>query len=281
MLSYRHSYHAGNHADVLKHSVLIQLLQYLRQKDKAFCVIDTHAGAGMYALDSVHAEKLGEYREGIGRLWDRPDLPPMIADYVAEVRALNGNGPLQAYPGSPWLEQRALRDQDRLRLFELHSTDFRTLDDYFSHRDKRTLVYADDGFARLKALLPPPSRRGLTLIDPSYELREDYSRLIEVLKDALQRFPTGMYAIWYPLLAKPEARQLPHKLKALEISNWCHVSLKVRSPSPEGIGMFGSGMFIINPPWTLTKTLQTEMPWLTKTLAEDPGAAFNLESASV
>lgn len=280
MLSYRHSYHAGNHADVLKHTVLIQILDYLRQKDKAFWVIDTHAGAGVYALDSEHAEKLGEYREGIGRLWNREDLPPAFAAYVAAVRELNGNGALLAYPGSPWLAQRALREQDRLRLFELHSTDFRILENSFGQQGKQTLVYADDGFATLKALLPPPSRRGLTLIDPSYELREDYNRLIDVLKEALQRFPTGIYAIWYPMLSKPESRQLPQKLKALGVSDWLHVNLSVRAPSAEGFGMHGSGMFVINPPWTLAATLKAEMPWLTSVLAEDSGACHTVEQES-
>lgn len=280
MLSYRHSYHAGNHADVLKHTILIQLLRHLGQKDKAFWVIDTHAGAGVYALDSLHAEKLGEYRDGIGRLWERQDLPPALAEYVTQVRALNGDGPLRHYPGSPWLAQNALREQDRLRLFELHSTDFRTLDKNFGQGSKQTIVYADDGFAKLKALLPPASRRGLTLIDPSYEMREDYARLIQVLKEAQERFPIGTYAIWYPILSKPESRQLPHKLKALGLANWLHVTLSVRGPSPDGIGMQGSGMFIINPPWTLAQTLQAEMPWLVKALATDPGAGFTLEHAS-
>lgn len=280
MLSYRHSYHAGNHADVLKHSILIQLLRHLQQKDKAFWAIDTHSGAGLYALDSEHAEKLGEYRDGIARLWERTDLPPMIADYVAEVRALNGDGALQAYPGSPWLASRALREQDRLRLFELHSTDFRTLDSYFGQHGKQTMVYADDGFAHLKALLPPPSRRGLTLIDPSYELREDYGRLVAVMKDALQRFPTGMYAIWYPMLSKPESRQLPARLKALGAKDWLHASLSVRAPSKDGFGMHGSGMFVINPPWKLAATLAETLPWLTGVLADGEGATHVLESES-
>jgi 23S rRNA (adenine2030-N6)-methyltransferase len=281
MLSYRHSYHAGNHADVLKHTILIQLLRYLSQKEKAFWVIDTHAGAGAYALDSVHAEKLGEFREGIGRLWGRQDLPPAVSAYVAEVRALNGDGVLRTYPGSPWFAQRALREQDRLRLFELHSTDFRTLDKHFNTGGKQSIAYADDGFAKLKALLPPPSRRGLTLIDPSYELREDYARLIDVLNEAQQRFSTGTYAIWYPILSKPESRQLPHKLKALGVANWLHVTLSVRGPSPDGIGMQGSGMFVINPPWTLAQSLQAELPWLVGALATDTGAGYTLEHASV
>jgi 23S rRNA (adenine2030-N6)-methyltransferase len=283
MLSYRHSYHAGNHADVLKHYIFVQLLRYLKQKDKAFWIIDTHAGAGIYALDSVHAEKLGEFRDGIGRLWSRTDLPEEVQTYIQEIRTLNGGGTLRTYPGSPWLAQQALRENDKLRLFELHSTDFRTLDDYFGHSGKQAIVYADDGFAKLKALLPPPptSRRALTLIDPSYELREDYVRLVDVLKDALQRFPTGMYAVWYPQLQKPEARQLPHKLKALlGVGKWLNVTLQVCAPSPEGIGMHGSGMFIINPPWSLGQTLQKEMPWLVAALAQDPSARYMLEQQS-
>jgi len=280
MLSYRHSYHAGNHADVLKHLILVQLLQYLRQKDKAFWVVDTHAGAGMYALDSEHATKLGEFAGGIGRLWSRTDLPPAVSDYVAEVRAINRDETLLSYPGSPWLAQRALREQDRLRLFELHSTDYRLLDNHFANYGKQIMVYADDGFATLKALLPPPSRRGLVLIDPSYELREDYTRLLDVMRDALTRFATGTYAIWYPMLNKSDSRNLPDKLKELAGDSWLHVNLQVREPDITGFGMHGSGMFIINPPWTLAKTLQEVMPWLRDALADGAGARFTLESQS-
>lgn len=279
MLSYRHSYHAGNHADVLKHAILIQLLKHLALKDKPFWTIDTHAGAGIYALDSAHADKLGEYRDGIGRLWKRDDLPPTLAEYLAAVRALNTDGSLRAYPGSPWLAHQGLREQDRLRLFELHGTDFRTLEETFGHASRKVMVRHEDGFAQLKALLPPPPRRALVLIDPSYELREDYSRLIAVLKDSLQRFATGMYAIWYPMLGKPESRQLPDRLKELGATDWLHVALSVRAPSPEGFGMHGSGMFVINPPWTLAAALKDELPWLARVLAQDEGATCLLESA--
>jgi 23S rRNA (adenine2030-N6)-methyltransferase len=233
----------------------------------------------MYALDSEHATKLGEYKGGIGRLWERDDLPPAVAAYVDEVRGLNTDGNLRSYPGSPWLAQRALRDQDRLRLFELHTTDQRTLASYFGH-SKHTIVYADDGFATLKALLPPPSKRALVLIDPSYELREDYGRVATALKEALERFTTGTYAVWHPFLPKPEARFLPQKLRALKCENWLHVTLSVRGPSSDGFGMHGSGMFIINPPWTLAATLKETMPWLTAALAEDKDAAFTLEFES-
>lgn len=278
MLSYRHSYHAGNHADVLKHLVLVQLLHYMAQKEKPFWVIDTHAGAGMYALDSVHATKLAEHEGGISRLWSRNDLPKAVAEYVAEVRSLNPDGQLRSYPGSPWLAQRALREQDRLRLFELHSTDHRTLASYFGHYGKQAIVYADDGFATLKALLPPPSKRALVLIDPSYELREDYGRVATTLKEALERFATGTYAVWHPMLPKPEARFLPQKLRALKCDNWLHVTLSVRGPASDGFGMHGSGMFIINPPWTLIATLKETMPWLTTALAEDKDASFTLDT---
>lgn len=280
MLSYRHSYHAGNHADVLKHTVFVQLLRHLAQKEKPFWVIDTHAGAGIYALDSEHASKLAEYRDGIGRLWQRSDLPPAIADYVGEVKSLNRDGQLRTYPGSPWLALRALREHDRLRLFELHSTDHRLLAHNFSHATRQTIIYADDGFAGLKALLPPPSRRALTLIDPSYETAPDYRAVKQALKDALQRFATGTYAVWYPLLQKPEARLLPQRLAALGAPSWLHVTLTVSRPSRDGFGMHGSGMYIVNPAWTLEAALREAMPFLAEVLAQGEGAGFTLEAHS-
>jgi 23S rRNA (adenine2030-N6)-methyltransferase len=280
MLSYRHAFHAGNHADVLKHLILVQLLRHLAQKDKAFWVIDTHAGAGTYALDSNYATKLSEFNGGIGRLWERTDLPAAVAAYVDEVRALNPAGNLLAYPGSPWFALRGLREQDRLRLFELHTTDIEILANNFRHVSRQVMVTLGDGLAGLKGLLPPAPRRSLTLIDPSYELREDYAAVLDALTDSLKRFPTGTYAVWFPQLTKPESRQLPHQLKSLAVDNWLMVSLSVRTPSPDGFGMHGSGMYVINPPWTLAATLKEVMPWLTTALAEDPGASFTLESES-
>jgi 23S rRNA (adenine2030-N6)-methyltransferase len=277
MLSYRHAFHAGNHADVLKHLVLVQLLQHMRQKDKAFWVIDTHAGAGLYALKEGYATKLAEYAEGIARLWDRDDAPAAIKDYLAAVRAINGDA-LSAYPGSPWIAQQLLREQDRLRLFELHSSDSRMLADNMRHAAQQIIITEGDGFAGLKALLPPPPRRAITLIDPSYELAEDYTRVVDALSDSLRRFATGVYAVWYPMLAKPDSRRLPTRLKGLGASNWLHVSLTVRGIEP--MGMFGSGMFVINPPWKLMETLREVMPWLTDVLAQDAGASFVLEGES-
>jgi 23S rRNA (adenine2030-N6)-methyltransferase len=277
VLSYRHAFHAGNHADVLKHLILIQIAQYLGEKPAPFWIIDTHAGAGRYALDSAPAEKLAEYRDGIGRLWHAKNLPPAAADYVDFVRLLNPDGQLRHYPGSPWLASQLLRAGDRLRLFERHSSDVKLLQACFSDAGRQVMVTAGDGFAGLKALLPPPPRRGLTLIDPSYETRDDYAQVISSLQDALKRFPTGIYALWHPLLQKPEALKLPARLKALGAANWLHATLQVSAPARDGFGMHGSGMFIINPPWTLKKTLRETLPVLSTLLAQGDGAAFTLE----
>ena len=279
MLSYRHAFHAGNHADVLKHLVLIELTRYLGQKDKPFWVVDTHAGAGAYALDSAHASKLAEYREGVGRLWERKDHPPAVADYMALVRRLNPSGGLKVYPGSPFFALWTLREQDRLRLFELHSKDARLLAENFAHAGKQVVVSPTDGFAGLKALLPPPPRRGLVLIDPSYEEKQDYERVVKALKEGLSRFSGGTYALWYPQLTRLEAHELPQRLKRLP-AKWLHVALRVREPAKDGFGMHGSGMFVINPPWTLHDTLAGVMPYLVSTLGSDSGAGYVLEQSA-
>ncbi len=280
MLSYRHAFHAGNHADVLKHLVLVQLIDYLKQKDKPFWVIDTHAGAGLYALDAGQATKLAEHEGGISRLWGRNDLPPAVAAYVDQVRPLNernADGRLNAYPGSPWIAWKLLRPEDRLRLFELHSTDIKTLADNFREGGRQVMVTHGDGLAGLKSLLPPPPRRALTLIDPSYETAGDYREVVKTLAEAIKRFPIGTYAVWYPILSKPEARALPEKLKALGAKSWLNATLTVRKQPAGTYGMPGSGMFILNPPWTLEKTLAETLPWLVEALGEDGGAGFTLE----
>ena len=277
MLSYRHAFHAGNHADVLKHLVLIQLTRYLGQKDKPFSYIDTHAGAGAYALDSGYAVKLAEYKEGIGRLWTRNDLPPAVADYVDLVRKMNPDSRLQAYPGSPFFALWTMREQDRLRLFELHSKDARLLQANFQEAGRKAVVDGSDGFAGLKALLPPPPRRAVVLIDPSYEEKQDYERVFHSLKDALTRFPGGTYAVWYPQLTRLDARELPQRLKRLPAKGWLNVALRVREPAKDGFGMHGSGMFVLNPPWTLHDALAGAMSFLVEALREDAGADFTLE----
>lgn len=292
MLSYRHAFHAGNHADVLKHVVLVQLLRYMNQKDTAYTVIDTHAGAGLYALDSSYATKSAESETGIGRLWGVSELPEALADYVQLIRELNPNGKLRYYPGSPYCAHHVMREQDRLRLFELHPTDHRILEENIQKleadaangigrptvRGKRIMLQKADGFAGLKALLPPPSRRGLVLIDPPYEVKDDYRRVKQTLDDALKRFATGTYAVWYPVLQRTESRQLPEQLKSLSAHAWLNATLSIGSPSPDGFGLHSSGMFIINPPWTLAATLRDLMPAMVSLLGRDSGAKFTLES---
>lgn len=284
MLSYRHVFHAGNHADVLKHATLLAVLDYLNQKDKPYWVIDTHAGAGGYRLDSGRAKEHAEHASGIARLWDRTDLPPLLARYVEAVRVDNPDGRLKRYPGSPLLTLRALRSSDRLRLFELHPADVKLLAQTIvaaaPDAQQRVAIAQTDGLVGLKALLPPPPRRGLVLIDPSYEDKRDYLLVINALKEGLQRFASGTFMLWYPLLQRNESITLAGKLKKLA-PDWLNVTLTVQAPGPDGLGMHGSGLFLINPPWTLTAELRETLPWLVETLKVDTDetAGFSLESS--
>lgn len=279
MLSYRHAFHAGNHADVLKHFVLMQVLQYAAQKDKPFWYIDTHAGAGMYALDKGYALQNAEFDTGISRLWDAASLPAELSEYVSLIRKLNADNQLKLYPGSPAIARALLRSDDRMRLFELHTNDSKLLRQEFlvGKPAKNILIDTSDGFSGLKALLPPPMRRAVVLIDPPYEEKSDYQRVVDAVKDSLKRFPTGTYMVWYPMLQRPEPRQMLEKLKKLEAGSWLHVALQVQTPAIDGFGMHGSGMYIINPPWTLPNILSEVMPTLVKILGQDEGAGFTLE----
>lgn len=277
MLSYRHAYHAGNHADVLKHLILMLCLRHLNAKDKPYLVVDTHAGAGLYSLESEHAKRTGEYVDGVGRLWPRKDLPPALDDYMSLIRQLNGGDKLKRYPGSPWIAAHEARDIDRLRLCEMHSTDFALLRREFKEVSRRVTVDQADGFEVLKAAVPPPSRRGLVLIDPSYEIKSDYLKVANAIKDALKRFATGTYLVWHPLIPTLDANQLPDRLKKAGATHWLHATLAVRAPATNGRGMHGSGMFVVNPPWTLAAALQEALPYLAEVLALDERATWNVE----
>ena len=294
MLSYRHAFHAGNHADVLKHVVTMQLLRYLNQKDSPYMYIDTHAGAGVYALDGNFAAKNAEFDSGVTPLWGRKDLPAPLHEYIQLIKQMNPSGKLRYYPGSPYCADKTMREIDRLRLFELHPADARILQDNFKKveahaaaqgerptaRGKRVMIQKGDGFLGLKALLPPPSRRALVLIDPPYEDKGDYRRVKETLTDALARFATGTYAVWYPVLQRMESRQLPDKLKRLPGNGWLNVTLSISAPGPDGFGLHSSGMFVINPPFTLEPILKDLMPYLVQTLGRDSAAKFTLESGA-
>ena len=342
MFSYRHAFHAGNHADVLKHTTLIALMRYLTQKDTALTVIDTHAGAGLYRLDGDYTETGGEAKDGVFRLFSESNMPeakpgqaqaatktiataatsaapsgnarparaakkpaaafvwaPALQAYLDLLRGLNqqfaetGNAAhLKIYPGSPFITQQFLSGRDKLKLFELHPTDFKSLTGNIEQLGvgRQVSVAREDGFEALKTFLPPPARRALVFCDPSYELKSDYGQTHACMLDAVKRFATGTYAVWYPIIPRPEAHDLPRKLKTLAVKagrSWLNASLTVKSSklttdtaTLETIrpGLPASGIFIINPPHTLKAELQAALAQMVARLGQDRNASFALES---
>jgi 23S rRNA (adenine2030-N6)-methyltransferase len=280
MLAYRHAFHAGNHADVLKHLVLVHVLRRMAAKDKPYTLIDTHAGAGGYALQGRYAQKKAEYRNGIGRLWDRTDLPEPLADYVNVVRSFNPDGRLTQYPGSPAIARLLLRPTDPLHLFELHPSDYRALRSFLGRRP-HTKVALGDGFAALKGELPPPSRRGVVLIDPSYELNGDYPKALAAVRETLSRFAQAVVLIWIPQVRLIEAAQLPRRVRAAADAaaprGWLHALLTVQQADAQGFGLAGSHMIVINPPHGLLEDVRACLPFLVDALGQYDGARFVLE----
>ena len=285
MFSYRHAFHAGSHADILKHLTLVHLVEYLQEKPGALTIVDTHAGAGIYSLIDGFASVSKEADGGIYRLMEYAASNPIsegIQNYLSLIQAENTTDEMSVYPGSPFILARLLRPQDRLKLFELHPKEIDILRHNISElkQAKQIDVYAADSFSRLKGLLPPPSRRGLVLIDPSYEDKQDYRYLEAAMEEALQRFATGCYAIWYPVLSRRESADLPGRMKkiaALHKRSWLHTELRVEN-APKERRLQASGMFIINPPWTLEKHLAESLPILVKALGQDAGAQYLLNS---
>ncbi|MBK6293213.1 MAG: 23S rRNA (adenine(2030)-N(6))-methyltransferase RlmJ [Rhodoferax sp.] len=314
MFSYRHAFHAGNHADVLKHTALMAILQHLTQKDTALLVVDTHAGAGLYRLDGDYAQTSGEADEGLLRLTAKPAAAPAtgkkgstgdaganapvpaarasaLQAYLDMVASFNAKGRHRVYPGSPFIIHQLLREQDRLKLFELHPTDARTLLANIGQLNagRQIEVFDQDGFEGLKKFLPPPSRRALVLCDPSYEIKSDYPRVVAMVSEALQRFATGTYVVWYPLIPRPESHDLPRKLKNLAIKagkSWLNASLNIKSnklgkdAAGEVVrpGLSASGVFVVNPPHTLKALLKDALPQMVELLGQDQHASFVLES---
>lgn len=280
MFSYRHAFHAGNHADVLKHSVLLHILHYFNKKETPYWIIDTHAGAGIYDLEDAWAEKTAEFKEGIARLWDNTDLPQDLQVYIDHIRNLNDGQDLVYYPGSPWISLELMRHKDRLHLFELHPTEIEVLSDNIEQQGteiaRQVTIFEKDGFSGLKSQLPPVPRRGVILIDPSYEDKADYRHTLMAIKDGLKRFATGCYAVWYPLVNRKEVHDMIKQLEKLPDTQWLNASLAVKKPAADGYGLHGSGMFIINPPYTLHAALEKSLPYLAKHLAQDSSATFNL-----
>lgn len=280
MFSYRHAFHAGNHADVLKHAILVHLLDHFNLKENPYWVIDTHAGAGLYDLSDAKMGMNTEVLDGVARLQSKGgETPALVARYLEAIAAFNPQGDARHYPGSPWLALQAMRERDRLRLFELHPTEIDVLAQNLSRhprgRSRQVGVLKADGFEGIKALLPPPTRRGMVLIDPSYEDKHDYRRTVTAVQDGLKRFATGSFAVWYPLVQRREVQMLTRALERLD-TVWVHASLQVCRPAADGFGLHGSGMFVINPPWTLHDALAESLPWLASTLGQDERAGFSL-----
>ena len=272
MLSYRHSYHAGNHADVLKHIVLTLCINALKEKEKPFLYLDTHSGAGRYLLKSEHSEKTGEYLSGINLLWQQSNIPELLNTYLSVIKRYNPFSELKYYPGSPLIAKQLLRQQDKLNLTELHPTDYPLLRQEFS-KDKRAKVLREDGFAQLKSKLPHQFRRGIILIDPSYEIKDDYQIIPKALFEAYKRFATGVYLIWYPVVSRTQTQKMIDSIIQLGIRRISQFELAIK-PDNNQKGMTASGMLVINPPWKLHEQMQTILPWLKNTLDVEKTGSF-------
>lgn len=254
MLSYRHSYHAGNHADVVKHLTEVAILDYLLKKDKPLCYHDTHAGAGLYSLQSEHALKTAEFKDGIAKLWQYQPQSTVLAKYLTLLKQLNPDNELNFYPGSPKIAALMLREQDHLQATELHPTDFPILKSQFVKR-RYTRIENTDAYAGFKAMLPPLVKRGLVLIDPPYELKTEYQDLVTGLLDAYKRWPQATYAIWYPVIERRAIEAFIAAIVATGIKNQLRIEFNLHADS-SGHGMTGSGMLVINPPYTLATELE-------------------------
>ena len=265
MLSYQHSYHAGNFADVQKHATLCLLLKALSNKEKPFFVLDAFAGRGTYILDSDDAQKTGEYHHGIAKVWPNLAAPIHLADYFDAVSAINPEGKLQYYPGSPWIIRHLLRPQDRMALCELHPGEFEELRKNMAS-EKQVRLYKQNAFEGLKAHLPPKERRGLLLLDPSYENKDEYRTIAESTIQTYKHWREGTYAIWYPILSQDNHLKLRSMLKNSGIRKILDYTLTLYNNEQ---GMNGSGMIVINPPWHLDEQLKELSPWLCKQMQDN------------
>jgi len=277
-MNYRHIYHAGNFADVFKHIVLARIIAYLKRKEAAFRVIDTHAGIGLYDLGSEEAQKTGEWWGGIGKLLEAsPTGAPaeLLHDYLSVVRALNPEGGLRLYPGSPLLTRHLLRRQDRLTAIELHPEDARNLKEVFAG-DHHARVIELDGWLALGAQLPPKEKRGLVLIDPPFEEEGEFVRMVDGLKKAHRRWPGGIYAFWYPIKDRIAVERFRQLLCEAGIPKIFDASLSIRAASTEA-RLDGCGMVIVNPPYVLYEELSEILPVLARLLSEDEGATWAID----
>jgi 23S rRNA (adenine2030-N6)-methyltransferase len=272
MLAYRHLFHAGNFADVFKHALLARLLLALGAKDKPYCYLDTHAGTGRYDLAHEWAWKAREFENGIGRLWDRKDIPEALAPYMDAVRSENPRGRLRYYPGSPLIALKLHRPGDRLIFSELNRNDCAELETVMG-RSRDASVHFMDGYQALKAFIPPKERRGLVMVDSSFDRAGEFNRLLRALRNTHERWPTGMYAIWYPMMKPGVMRDFERDVKKTRIGKILRLELRVREPEPDA-PMTGCGMLVVNPPWKFDTEARPLLDWLRQALAvESAGGA--------
>jgi 23S rRNA (adenine2030-N6)-methyltransferase len=274
-MNYRHAFHAGNFADVFKHAILLALLDALTAKDKPLCHFDTHAGRGMYRLDDAEALKTGEWRDGIGRVYDDAQIPAPLQRYVSAVRACNPDGTLHVYPGSPMLAAQTLRSDDRLVLCETQADEAAALRGQFRN-DRRVHVHARDGYAALHALLPPSEKRGLVLIDPPFEVQDgEFAAIETALAKAHARWPNGVYAVWYPIKSHRTTTPFHRHLTEAPFERVLVAELMVQ-PDDSPLRLNGCGMLIANPPWRVDEAIATLLPALLDRLAQSPRASQRL-----
>lgn len=277
-MNYRHAYHAGNFADVVKHIALSRLIEYLKLKNKAFRVIDTHAGIGLYDLSSGEAQKTGEWKGGVGRLANAklsPEVKQLLAPYLDAVNAVNQGNAIERYPGSPLIARHLLRPQDRLTAIELHPSDFERLKALFSG-DFQVRTIELDGWLALGAHLPPKEKRGLVMVDPPFEKEGEFDRLVDGLARAHRRWPGGIYALWYPIKNRAAVSHFREALRQTGIPKILDVAFGVRAPSSEEL-FDGSGLVVVNPPFVFEKEMRTILPELKSALAEDAKATWSVE----
>lgn len=277
-MNYRHAYHAGNFADVVKHVVLTRLIEYLKRKDKAFRVVDTHAGIGLYDLSSVEAQKTGEWHGGIGKLLDTPLPAPaaaLLAPYLDAVRSVNSDGAIKSYPGSPCIARHLLRKQDRLSAMELHPEDAETLKARFEG-DFQVRVMALDGWLAFGAHLPPKEKRGLVLVDPPFEEEGEFDRIVGGLAKACKRWPGGIYALWYPIKNRKAVAAFREALRETGIPKLLDIVFEIR-PSSSEPSLDGTGMVVVNPPFMLEEELRALLPVLHKALAAERSARWTMD----
>ena len=268
-MNYRHAFHAGNHADVLKHLILSRLITLLSRKEAPFAYLDSHAGVGLYDLAGDQASRTGEWQDGIARLWQAEDLPEQLLDYLEVVRAMNPDGVLRHYPGSPELARLLTREQDRLQLNEKHPEDGRLLKENMAG-DRRVAVHLGEGWHVPRALLPTREKRVLLLIDPPFEQADELERCVQALNEAIGRMRQAVVAIWYPIKDLQQLRRFYRDLEKSAAPKLLRVELYVQ-PTDQAQRLNGSGLVISNPPWGLEEDLKQLLPWLAERLAQSQG----------